>query len=253
MMRLAEPRDAEALASFCGTSLAGCYILSRFAAYANRYPFAACYVDAADGEVVTALSVLEHSGVLLTSARTDFEELSLALPLLSVRTVMTNSAAAGRLPFPLLPTRQAFCCLKAATDAPAADDAPLRDVYDLISSAIPDSFPAGREAYLHFLSDFTFRQNRGLARLKAVVCGDRVCACALTAAECAASAVISGVACAEDCRGRGYGKRVVSALSAALQEENKTVHVIARNEGAEGFYRRIGFQPTETVAWMNIQ
>lgn len=253
MIRFAEPRDAEALASFCGSSLAGCYILCRFNAYANDYPFARCYVDRSGDEIVTALSVLEDSAVLLTSGKTDYEELSLALPMLSVQTLMTEAATAERLPFPTVQQKQAFCFTGFAEVQETAADAPLREVYDLICRSIPDSFSANQEAFLHFLSDFTFRRNRGCARLKAVLQQDRLCACALTAAECAASAVISGVACADDCRGRGFGRQVVTALAAELQREHKTVHVIALNDSAGAFYRRIGFSPTDKMTWLKLQ
>ena len=41
-----------------------------------------------------------------------------------------------------------------------------RECYSLISENIPDSFSDTEEAYLSFLSDFMFRQRRGLARIK---------------------------------------------------------------------------------------
>ena len=253
MMRLTEQRDAEVLATFCGSSLFGSYIMSRYTAYANEFSFAKCYIDRKDSIVVTALSVLEGSAVLLTSDRTDFEELSLALPLLSVQTLMTDSNNASCLPFPVIQEKQAFRYMGSKSALEASSDAPLRDVYDLISASIPGNFSADEEAYLHFLSDFTFRRNRGLARMKTVVRNERVCACALTAAECASSAVISGVACAQDCRGRGYGKSVVTALAYELQNEKKQVHVVALNDAAGAFYRRIGFVPAEKIVWLKIQ
>ena len=252
MMRLTEPRDAEALTSLCGGSLLGAYILSRFFAYANDYSFAKCYIDCRHGEAVTALSVLEHSAVLVTSDKTDYEELALALPVLSVQTIMTDSAAAKRLPFPVVQTKQAFRFSGSDEVPDAENDAPMREIYDLISRSIPDSFPAEEDAYLRFLSDFTFRRSRGFARLKAVLQNGRVCACALTAAECSSAAVLSGVACAEDCRGNGFGRRVVTALAGELKKENKEVYVIALNDSACAFYRRIGFFPAEKIYWLKI-
>ena len=252
MIRLAEARDSEALVQFCGDSLLGTYVLSRFGAYGNDYSFARCYVDRVEDRVLTTLSVLEDSAVLLTSERTDYDELSLVLPMLSVRILMTDVKAAERLSYPVADKKQAFCFVGDAAPVTAAGDAPLREVYMLISRSIPGSFPEDREAYLRFLSDFTFRRSRGFARLKAILTEGSVSACALTAAECAASAVISGVACDAVCRGRGYGKKVVSALVCDLQKENKKVHLIALNDTAVAFYRRIGFRESELITWLKV-
>lgn len=253
MIRLCKNEDSAALAAFCGNTLFGCYILSRFCCYGNDYDFCKCYVDEADGVVKTALSVLDGTAVLLTGARTDFEELALFLPVLGVHVLMCSANAAVKLPFPVLQQKTAF---RLQTPLPAADAcgaAPMRDVYDLISSAIPGSFPDTKDAYLRFLSDFTFRQTRGKARLKAILENETLCACALTAAESDSAAVLSGVACRADCRGRGFGKAVVSALAHDLQKEQKDVHVIALNDSACGFYRTLGFEKEDTILWLDVK
>ena len=253
MIRLCKPADLAALAAFCGNTLPGCYILSRFSCYGNDYDFCKCYVDETDGVVKTALSVLDGTAVLLTGARTDFEELALCLPVFGVRVLLCSANAGAKLPFPVLQQKTAFCLQTPLPAADACGAAPMRDVYDLISAAIPGSFPAEKDAYLRFLSDFTFRQNRGKARLKAVVENETLCACALTAAESDGAAVLSGVACRADCRGRGFGKTVVSALAHALQQAQKFVHVIALNDSACGFYRTLGFDKEETIIWLDVK
>ncbi len=250
MIRLAEAADAAPLTVFCGDSLLGAYIQSRFAVYGNRYPFARCYIDRRQSEVVTALSVLEGQAVLLTGERTDSEELAALLPVLALQSVMTDAETAQTLRLPVKQEKQSFRFAGQTAAFAAQDDAPLRAVYDLISASIPGSFPASKEAYLHFLSDFTFRRQRGFARLKAITEKDFLCACALTAAECPTAAVISGVASADVCRGKGFGKAVVSALAGALQQENKTVYVIALNDSAAAFYRRVGFRDGQRIVWI---
>lgn len=253
MIRLCKKEDSAALAAFCGNTLPGCYILSRFCCYGNDYDFCKCYVDEADGTVQTALSVLDGTAVLLTGARTDFEELALCLPVFGVRVLLCSAQAAVNLPFPALQQKTAFHLQMTLSVAEASDTAPMRDVYDLISAAIPGSFPDTKDAYLRFLSDFTFRQTRGKARLKAILENETLCACALTAAESDNAAVLSGVACRADCRGRGFGKAVVSALAHDLQKEQKDVHVIALNDSACGFYRALGFEKEDTIIWMDVK
>ena len=253
MMRLSESADRTKLTAFCGDSLCGAYILCRYSCYGNDYPFVRCYIDRDSDTVRTAISVLEGTAVLLTSDATDYEELAVCLPLLGVRSVMTDEETAQKLPFPCTQTRQALRFDSVAAAAHATDDAPLRDVYDLIAASIPNAFPKGEEAYLHFLSDFTFRRNRGCARLKAVLENDTLTACALTVAETETAAVISGVACRADCRGKGFGKTVVSAMLSDLQHERKTPHVIALNDNAIGFYKRLGFHEANRIVWLTIE
>lgn len=253
MIRLCKKEDSAALAAFCGNTLFGCYILSRFCCYGNDYDFCKCYVDEADGTVQTALSVLDGTAVVLTGKTTDFEELALSLPVLGVRVLMCSAQAAVNLPFPALQQKTAFHLQMTLSAAEASDTAPMRDVYDLISAAIPGSFPDTKDAYLRFLSDFTFRKNRGRARLKAIAENETLRACALTAAESDSAAVLSGVACRADCRGLGFGKAVVSALAHDLQNEQKDVHVIALNDSAGGLYRALGFEQEDTILWLDVK
>lgn len=252
-MRLAEPGDAAWLGRFCGDSLTGTYIMSRFCTYANDYSFARCYVDRRQDAIVTALSVLDGNAVLRTGETTDYEELLLFLQMLAPQGVMTDAAAADMLQLPVVQEKQSFRFAARAASFRAVDEAPLRDIYELISASIPGSFPLTKDAYMRFLSDYMFRFHRGRARMKAILQNDRLCACALTVAESDAGAVISGVACAEDCRGKGYGKTVVCALTQALQQENKTVHVIALHDEAAAFYRRIGFRDSDRVVWLGMK
>ena len=253
MIRLCKPADAAALSAFCGDSLLGCYILSRFTCYGNDYDFCKCFVDEADGMVRTVFSVLDGTAVLLAGEATDYEELTLCLPVFGVRVLMCSSDAASKLPFSRLQEKTAFRLTKSVFDVSASDDAPMREVYNLISAVIPGSFPQTKDAYLRFLSDFMFRKNRGKARLKEGMDNGTLCACALTAAESNSAAVLSGVACRPECRGRGFGKAVVLSLASELQKEQKTVHVIALNDAACGFYRALGFHKQETIIWLDVK
>ena len=251
-MRLSEPDDRAALTAFCADSLYGTYILCRFLCYGNDYPFARCYVDRDGDRIRTALSVLEDTAVLLVSDATDYEELTVCLPLLGVKTVLTDASTANQLPFSCVKTKTVLQFDGPVLTAQAADDAPMPAVYHLIADAIPGSFLKTKEAYLSFLSDFTFRRNRGSARLKAVLMNDSLVACALTAAETDAAAVISGVACNKAQRGKGFGKAAVFAMISALQRERKSAYVIALNDSAVGFYRSLGFSESGKAAWLQL-
>ena len=129
----------------------------------------------------------------------------------------------------------------------------MKKVYELISLSIPGSFSSDKDAYLSFLSDFTYRERRALARVKTVCEYGMVYSCALTAAESKASALISGVASDKNIRGKGYGKKTVLTLANELSSENKKVYVIALNDSAKEFYKKIGFRECMTVGYTERQ
>ena len=126
----------------------------------------------------------------------------------------------------------------------------MKKVYELFCSCFPQSFSRDKNSYLSWLSDFTFRKNRGLSRLKAVHSGEAVCAAAVTSAECCDGAVISAVACGPEYRKRGYGKAVTLSLANELKRENKTVYVISQDESTTHFYMKLGFRSCGSAAYI---
>ena len=133
-------------------------------------------------------------------------------------------------------------------DALTEDD--FKSAYDLISREIPGSFKSGRDAYLSFVSDFTFRQRRSMARGVCKHCDGKLISVAVTSCETENAAVISGVACDSSLRKKGYGKLTVLSMVYSLLKDGKTPYVIALNESAEGFYEHIGFVKTEIIAFV---
>lgn len=125
----------------------------------------------------------------------------------------------------------------------------LHEIYDLIQNSIPGSF--SEDGYMFWLSDFMHRYFSGLSRARCVLYNGEAAACCITAAETLNAAVISGVACNKELRGRGLGKQCVLGLTNELINEKKEVYVFVLNENAVGFYERIGF--AECGSWAEIK
>ena len=123
-----------------------------------------------------------------------------------------------------------------------------KSLYALVSDNIPGSFDNSKEAYLSFLSDFTFRKHRALARAKGFVVDGTLVSSVITSAETSDYALISAVASDKRFRGTGLGKKTVLSMIDELINEKKKVFIVALNESAEGFYEHLGFEFCGNVA-----
>ena len=249
MLKLCKKGDEKKLLDFCGSSLFGSYISCRLLTYGFDFDFSLFWLGETDGKVTAAVSSLDGNAVVLTGEDADIGELSQFVSMLGFSSVMYAASLALEPLGYSVTLKKAFLFEGTASTKEASSDCDMREVYRLASSSIPDSFPDTKDAYLHFLSDFTFRKNRGRARVFTLSEDEEIASCALTCAECDSSAVLSCVACREDKRGKGLGKKTVLSLCSELSSEGKKVYVIALNEAAEGFYKSIGFAEHCTVAF----
>ena len=122
-----------------------------------------------------------------------------------------------------------------------------KKLYNLVSENIPGSFSDNKESYLAFLSDFTYRKRRNLARSKGIILDGKLVSSVITSAEVPGNALISAVASDKSLRGSGLGKKTVLSMVSELESEGKNVYVIALNESAEGFYGHLGFKFNENI------
>lgn len=250
MLKLAQNKDKQIVTDFSAIHPIGVRIACGALAYGLEGKMFSVWIQYNDKEEVTALySSFGGASTLVASDDADFEELALFLGsgnsslCADVKTFehmgITPTEVKQMFQFTSLP--QEF--------NEVSDFADERQMYSLVSKAIPGSFKDGEENYLDFLSDLTYRRNRNLARVKAINT-DKVTACCITAAEDDKRALISAVACDESARGKGYGKKVVLSMVNSIVSENKTAYVIALNDSAKGFYNAIGFTPVAEIGYI---
>lgn len=253
MLKLAVKSDEKAIKNFLKSHCLGVRISCCMEAYGFDNEFCSFWLATDNFGIISAVLCNFDSAVTLCVApNCNFEELGAFLSGYSFSSLCASSETFERLKLTPRETKNMFVYthknLVNADNVQSVCD--MKEVYKLISCAIPGSFSADENAYLHFLSDFTYRNRRNLARVKAVCNEKNVISCAMTAAESEDTALISGVACDESARGTGLGKKTVLSLANELSNEKKKVYVIALNDSACGFYQKIGFEKCESVSYL---
>ncbi len=248
MLKLLCEKDTEIISELGKGSVLG----TRIICYALSYGFDKSFVDiwASNNALI---SRFEDVFTLVASSDADFGEINEFLDAVGCCNLVTGADSVRKLGIYEYELKKAYVYSGKNVVSELVDDLCDEDIseaYSLISSSIPGSFSSERDAYLSFLSDFKYRQNRGFARGKCIRDNSRIAATAVTSAETYNSAVISGVSCRKDLRGTGFGKHIVTALAEELKHEDKEVYVIALNESAQGFYEHIGFTETEKIAYI---
>lgn len=137
----------------------------------------------------------------------------------------------------------------AAPDMPPFSTPAPREVYPLLREVFGrDTLPPFEDWYV----DVSHRLRHGLCRMAGVYEGEELAAVAMTTAEYHPAALIGGVATRPASRGRGYARRCVMTLAAALQKEDKAVWLSPKNAYAGELYARWGFVPAgrwATITW----
>ncbi|MGN0467195.1 MAG: GNAT family N-acetyltransferase [Acutalibacteraceae bacterium] len=251
MLKLAKSSDIPKIEKFSEKHPLAVRISSQIGAYGLERDFLKVWFSEEDDNIISVLSCFDYSFTVCAEENADFCEISAFVNSFGYTEICAEKSIFEKCGFPMSKSKTMFVFKGNGKQYPQVKTTEnLRSAYDLISEAIPGSFEKSENAYLHFLSDFTFRQRRSYARIKAIESETQVVSCALTAAESKTAALISGVACDKSQRGKGLGKQTVLTLVAELQSENKKVYVIALNESAEAFYEKLGFEKCLTVCYM---
>ncbi len=254
MLKLAEYKDFERIKAFCFGDPFGAYICCRAEAYGFSCEQSMIWIsENISRELTCIVSSLNGNAVVLASDGADFEELSSMLFAFNFKSVLTSLSTAEKCSLKTAKIKKIFRFKENEEIFETVDNTDMKSVYSLLCASFSDSYIAGREEYLTWLSDFIYRKNRNLARLKAVETSNVALAVAMTAAEWEKGAVVSSVACNESCRGKGLGKAVVVSLASELKKEKKDVFVIAQNRNAEEFYNHIGFENCGMAAYIERQ
>lgn len=252
MLKRAEAADLPQINRICEGSIIGTKILCLVTAYGLERDFLEIWVMSQDKKTTAVLTKFYDDITLITDSEADTEQLVSFLGMFSYRTINCTEKCCLALGMEADTVKKgySFDAESADFNCDSLEEDDYRNAYQLISKEIPGSFGSDREAYLSFLSDFTFRKRRGLARGVCTHTDGKISSVALTSSEAENSAIISGVACDNSLQKRGLGKRTVLSLVKSLKNEGKQIYVIALNEKAEGFYEHIGFVKNEKIAFV---
>lgn len=252
MLKLATENDLQDILIFCRDDLVGTRIACYHLSYGFERDFLSSWIIRADGEIKGVISLF-YDSVTVKSQNAFCPEIREFLSMLCFRSLMCEKSTALSLGYEQFSARQSYFFSGDACGYSAEEigEEHYKKAYELISRAIPDSFEDSQQAYLSFLSDFTFKKTRGFASGYVITEEDRLLACCVTSAETDSCAILSGVACLPESRKSGLGKAVVLAAVSKLKKRNKKAFVIALNDSAKGFYEHIGFNKSYEIAFIN--
>ena len=253
MLKLVEEKDEKRFTEFCRPFALGIRMRCLLSAYGTASSLVRFWLGENEDKITCAVCLFGGSATVIMRDDAFVSELSVFLNALDFTDLCAQGDTLEKLGFKADFSKKMFYYSQPlVTEYEKAQTGyeDLSAVYALISRSIPGSFSAEREAYLCWLSDFTYRSRRGLARLKTIANDDTLLSCALTAAECDDGAIISGVACDEKARGKHLGQRTVRTIADELTGEGKKVYVIALNDKASSFYLKTGFTFYDTVSYI---
>ena len=253
MLKIADKNDFSALTEFLNSGIISLRILSYLTSYVTDKDFVKFFIQFNEEGIQGVISFFEDSALIEASEKADFGEILSFLSMNYYSSLSCRKEVADLLSFENYETKQGYAYSgdDRENSAENISEENLKTVYRIISENIPGSFENTKEAYLSFMSDYTYRERRNLARGKCIIENNSVVACALTSAETKDKALLSGVAAAKSCKGKGYGKKVVISLVNALLSRGKKSYVIALNDSAKGFYEHIGFKKDDLIAYIN--
>lgn len=256
MLKLARLDQRDEIIKFCENQALGVRISSYLLTYGFDFEFVSYWLEEIDGEIVCVIAKFEQNITVCMNNKANGEQVREFLQVIGYATLQTRTSIAKALGFSEFEQKQ---MLKFASNKISSifepplinkDTQNLKQCYELIAKSIPNSFESSKQAYNFWLSDFTFKKRRNLARIFTAEKNETCIACAMTASESKNEALMSGVACKENYRGTGLGKKVVLGLVDVLIKENKAVFIIALNDGVEKFYQKIGFENYKKIAYI---
>ncbi len=252
MLKLATEENLSAILEFCDNDLLGTRIACYCLAYGFGRDFLNIWIDEADGKVRAVIAKFYDNMTVVTDSE-NVDEIKGFISMIGYCNLETYLDTCRGLNLTANTVKKAYIFNARAENLGAENlsEEYYKSLYTLVSENIPGSFTDNKEAYLSFLSDFSFRKHRGLARCKGFIEDSELVSSVVTAAETPTSALLSAVASDSGVRGKGYGKKTVLTMANELQCENKKIFVIALNESAESFYEHIGFELYNGIAIVN--
>ncbi len=214
-------------------------ILSLALCYRDDVGFVRYYAQYAGGRAVSYLSDFDGRMTLFLTADSDIEEIESFVDFLGCVSLMyderflSNVNSIKELSGDVLQYHT-------TDEAPliSVEEPPIKEIYEVLQSCASESFSV--PDYLSFLSDVTYRKNRG----KCALCGVRedgaLASCAVTVAESEDAVILGAVATRPEYRKRGYSRAVVKTMGERFSQERK-VYVFSLSEKNTRFYEKSGF------------
>lgn len=219
-----------------------CRILSLYSSYPPELAFVDYWLTADDsGKTNGAIARNGSNFILFLTGESDLQEISSFLRLSGAEGVLCD----GRFTLDFSGKTADGAILKRSEPIPGKSGEPalckptIKAAYDLIVKCTDDSFTP--PAYDDFYVDVNHKLRHGAMRLYGIEERGTLAAVAMTVAESGDGAVLGAVACDPAFRRKGFGSKIVRAVSNALIAEGKTVFLHRAKNANAAFYQKLGF------------
>ena len=247
-MLKAVEKNNENFIKFCERDVFGTRISCLYSCYSTDYDFVKFWVQIDEnGKIISAISRVDGDATLCTKG-TNTEELCDFLNIVGFRTLQCEKKTAKKLG--MKPSIDGYVVQYVGNYSNTAEincDSIFRpkEIYDIIKSAKL----VGVGDYLPWLSDTTFRMNRGKTTCLTASIDNETVACAMKLFVTDTAVLLGAVATKPNFRGRGLAGALVTSL--AKSEPNKRVELLCKNDSIVNFYKSIGFQITDEWSIIN--
>lgn len=228
--------------NFCKKDSFGTRIYSHFLCYGYEYDFADFWVQVIDGRIVCAISRLDADLVVCAGINTNFSELSMFLNFQDKLSVTFDFCYKNQIIFEhssqsvgdILKIEN----LKGNITEHRMITPELKEYHELLLTCKSSNFSV--PDYLHFLSDVSRRQMRGLCTIYGIRADGVLVSCAMTVSYTDSSVILGAVATHPNHRKHGYAGSVVKKLADRYLSE-KDVYIYTTIEKNTRFYESLGF------------
>lgn len=243
MIKKIEKNDIEGVLSFLGEDVFSVRIKANLSAYGAEYSFAEFWAQYDENNAVcSVLSKINGACTLVFDEKADTDEWKLFLNYFPYASAFLSSENAALLEIDVTHSGDILFFDGETVNAygNTVNFTDMKTAFEIIRENEGRSVAALN--YLEWLSDFTYKKNRGYARLKAVEKEGRLISFAMTSAETEKSAIISGVFTDKNYRNRGFGEAALMSLVKSLTADNKTVYIMTAEEKMTSYYEKRGLK-----------
>lgn len=210
-----------------------CRILSQLLAYGTCERFLEHWVQLEDNEPRAVISRIDRNITIFCESADD--EL-----LEFIEAVGYNTVFADKELFPQYWSGEVLMKFVRKPETEISDNIDfnptIREIYSVLERCRGEGFEI--PDFDSFYPDMSHRVRHNLSRVLAYRLDGQAIACCMTSAETGNCAIISGVACLSEYRGKGYASKLVAKIVEALGDRD--IFVFCREE-LVGFYIRVGF------------
>ena len=238
MLKAVEKGD-NGFVKFCSRDVFGTRIACLYNCYSTDYDFVRFWKQTDDnGNIISALSRIDGDATL-TSTGENAEELYTFLKIVGFRTVQCEKKIAELMGAEsshdgyVVEYKGGNNKIK---EIQSDNIFRPKEIYDIIKK----SKLVGVGDYLPWLSDTTFRLNRGAAVVLSAQADGKTVACAMKLFSTDTAVLLGAVATLPEYRGRGMACSLVTRL--AESEKNKRVELLCKHDSIVEFYKSIGFE-----------